>query len=84
MIPRLHPNNPFRHVTNVAFFALACYAAVYGVSFAYMLHHFVNGVCAWLVGVHVFGAGGVNLRRFKGMLDGHGEVDEECVIKKQP
>lgn len=33
-------------------FALGLYAAVYGVSYAYVLHHLVNGVCAWLVLVH--------------------------------
>ncbi|KAL7627627.1 GPI inositol deacylase [Parahypoxylon ruwenzoriense] len=42
----------FRHLTNVMFFGIAIYAAVYGVSYAYMLHYLVNLVAAWLVAVH--------------------------------
>ncbi|KAI8630592.1 GPI inositol-deacylase [Xylariaceae sp. FL1651] len=41
-----------RHLTNVLFFATAVYAAVYGVSYAYMLHYLVNLIAAWLVAVH--------------------------------
>lgn len=33
-------------------FTLALYAAIYGVSYAYVLHHLVNGFAAWLVVVH--------------------------------
>ncbi|KAL9020203.1 MAG: hypothetical protein Q9185_002573 [Variospora sp. 1 TL-2023] len=40
------------YVTNILFFILAVYAAVYGVSYAYLLHHLVNGVAAWLVALH--------------------------------
>ncbi len=36
-----------RHVTNAIFFVLAAYAAVYGVTYAYMLHHLVNLACGW-------------------------------------
>ncbi|KAI0014289.1 PGAP1-domain-containing protein [Xylariaceae sp. FL0662B] len=41
-----------RHVTNVMFFSIAIYAAVYGVSYAYMLHYLVNLAAAWLVAIH--------------------------------
>ena len=80
MIPRLRVT-PWRSVTNVLFFALAIYAAVYGVCYAYLLHQFVNGVCAWLVAVHVCGSGGVDLRGMKIMLEGG---EEEGDVKKQP
>ena len=50
IIPRLQ--SPWRLVNNIMLFALGLYAAVYGVSYAYVLHHLVNGVCAWLVIVH--------------------------------
>ena len=50
MIPRLTSRS--RYITNLILFSIAVYAAVYGVSYAYMLHHIVNGFCAWLVAVH--------------------------------
>lgn len=50
MVPRLH--GPWRFVTSVLFFGIAVYAAVYGVTYAYMLHHLVNIVAAWLVMIH--------------------------------
>jgi glycosylphosphatidylinositol deacylase len=50
IIPRLQSS--WRLVNNIMLFSLGLYAAVYGVSYAYVLHHLVNGVCAWLVIVH--------------------------------
>jgi glycosylphosphatidylinositol deacylase len=50
IIPRLQSS--WRLVNNIMLFSLGLYAAVYGVSYAYVLHHLVNGVCAWLVVVH--------------------------------
>ncbi|KAI2469942.1 PGAP1-domain-containing protein [Annulohypoxylon bovei var. microspora] len=41
-----------RHLTNIIFFGIAIYAAVYGVSHAYMIHYLVNLVAAWLVAIH--------------------------------
>lgn len=41
-----------RYVTNIMFFGIAIYAAVYGVSHAYMLHYLVNVVAGWLVAIH--------------------------------
>lgn len=46
IIPRLQ--GLWRLITNLGLFCIACYAAVYGVSFAYVLHWLVNGFCAWI------------------------------------
>lgn len=51
MVPRL--TNWVRHVTDILLFGLALYAAVYGVTFAYLLHHIVNLLCVWLIGIHL-------------------------------
>ncbi|KAK0899514.1 GPI inositol deacylase [Friedmanniomyces endolithicus] len=51
MMPRL--TTRARHLTNLSLFAFALYAAVYGVSHAYRLHHLANALCAWLFAVHL-------------------------------
>ena len=56
MIPRV--NSWIRHITSMILFALAVGATVYGVSFAYLLHHGGNFLCVWLIGVHLSGSGG--------------------------
>ena len=50
MVPRV--TSRLRHLTSVFFFCIAIYAAVYGVTYAYMLHYLVNFVAAWLVAIH--------------------------------
>lgn len=50
MVPRV--NSYFRHFTSLLLFGIAIYAAMYGVSYGYMLHYLVNIVAAWLVAVH--------------------------------
>ncbi|KAI1095954.1 PGAP1-domain-containing protein [Rostrohypoxylon terebratum] len=50
MIPPL--TGRLRHLTNVIFFGVAIYAAIYGVSHGYMIHRLVNLIAAWLVIVH--------------------------------
>ncbi|KAI1876817.1 uncharacterized protein JN550_000889 [Neoarthrinium moseri] len=50
MVPRV--TSRLRHLTSVLLFSIAIYAAVYGVSHAYMLHYLVNIVAAWLVAAH--------------------------------
>lgn len=50
MVPRV--TSRMRHVTSVLLFGVAVYAAIYGVSYAYMIHHLVNLVATWLVIVH--------------------------------
>ena len=71
MIPRL--TNPVaKYITNVLLFGLAIYAAVYGTSFGYTLHYFVNGIVAWLVVVHLVGGEGAGLSVWKEMLENGG------------
>ncbi|KAM3077151.1 GPI inositol deacylase [Clarireedia jacksonii] len=50
MVPRV--TSRVRHVTSLLLFGISIYAAVYGVTYAYMLHYLVNLVAAWLVAVH--------------------------------
>ncbi|KAI7265512.1 GPI inositol-deacylase-like protein [Hortaea werneckii] len=50
MVPRV--TSRIRYLTNIALFAFALYAAVYGVTYAYRLHHLVNALCAWLFLIH--------------------------------
>ena len=50
MVPRV--TSRLRHLTSVFFFCIGIYAAVYGVTYAYMLHYLVNFVAAWLVAIH--------------------------------
>lgn len=49
MVP---PLQKFRWTTNFLFFALAVYAAVYGMTFAYRLHYIANIIALWLVLIH--------------------------------
>lgn len=62
-------------------FALAICAAVYGVTYAYLLHHLANFVAAWLVLVHIsnteFSLSGLNQ-----MLEGDEESGGD--VKKRP
>ena len=82
MIPRV--SSRAHYVTNVLFFVLAVYAAVYGVSYAYRLHYLANFICAWLVAVH-FSGSEVSLQGLSQMLEGGGveEVDDRGA-KKRP
>jgi len=42
-----------RYITNILTFNFALYAAIYGVTYAYRLHHMVNGLCAWIFVLHL-------------------------------
>lgn len=42
-----------RLLTNTMIFALALYAAVYGVTYAYRMHYLVNALCFWLYAIHL-------------------------------
>ena len=83
MIPRL--TSKARYITNILLFVIAVYAAVYGVTYAYALHHLVNFVCAWLVAVH-FSGSEVSWRRLSQILEGVGLAEEHEVkgAKKRP
>jgi glycosylphosphatidylinositol deacylase len=74
MIPRVRPGLSLG--TSVLLFAIGTYAAVYGVTYAYVLHHLANVLCAWLVAIH-FGAA-----RSEGT--GTDEVDGMGESKKRP
>ncbi|KAI1658436.1 GPI inositol-deacylase [Daldinia decipiens] len=50
MIPPV--TSRLRYLTDIIFFGIAVYAAIYGVSHAYMLHYLINLVAAWLVAIH--------------------------------
>lgn len=50
MIPRV--KSRYRIITSVFLTAFAFYAAVYGVSYAYVLHHLANILCTWFVAIH--------------------------------
>jgi hypothetical protein len=53
MVPQLRRG---RWATNMLFFVLAVYAALYGMTFAYRLHYIANIIALWLVVLH-FGLG---------------------------
>ncbi|CAF9934495.1 MAG: GPI inositol deacylase [Heterodermia speciosa] len=78
MIPRV--TSSFRYITNILFFILAVYAALYGITYAYLLHHFVNVVAAWLVAVH-FSGHNFSLSNLIQILE---VSDSEGDVKKQP
>ncbi|PGH28732.1 GPI inositol-deacylase [[Emmonsia] crescens] len=73
MIPRI--TSRLRHITSALFIILAVYAALYGVTYAYLLHHIANIVTAWLVGVH-FTSSGFSLRNLNQALEGSGFGDD--------
>ncbi|USW53309.1 Putative GPI inositol-deacylase PGAP1, alpha/Beta hydrolase [Septoria linicola] len=55
MIPRV--TSRVRYLTNTLMFALALYAAVYGVTYAYRMHYLVNALCCWLFVIHLSNSG---------------------------
>jgi glycosylphosphatidylinositol deacylase len=74
--------NRLRYVTNLLFFFLAVYAGVYGVTYAYLLHHLVNIVAAWLVAIY-FSTSGFSLSGFTRLLEGE-DYNGEGDVKKRP
>lgn len=91
MIPRI--SGPARHITNTLTFLFALYAAVYGSTYAYRLHHLLNALSLWLSLLYF--AGTTNgtiaalakpLRSLLGMpllLEGTRQ-DEKGSLKKRP
>lgn len=53
MIDSMLTFNRIRFLTNTLMFALALYAAVYGVTYAYRMHYLVNALCCWLFIIHL-------------------------------
>ncbi|KAF2401642.1 GPI inositol-deacylase-like protein [Trichodelitschia bisporula] len=79
MIPRLQTR--LRNVTDLLLFVLAFSAAVYGVSYAYLLHHLVNILCMWFVIIH-WSTSPLSFSRLFRLLDGASEVEGHP--KKRP
>lgn len=50
-----------RYITNVLLFASALYAAVYGTTYAYRLHHLVNVLALWIFVLHLSQSGYVSV-----------------------
>ncbi|EAW11964.1 GPI inositol-deacylase [Aspergillus clavatus NRRL 1] len=67
MIPRV--TTRLKHVTSMILFIMAIYSAVYGVSYAYLLHHLANFLAAWLVIIYFFSSG-FSFRRLWRILEG--------------
>lgn len=84
MIPRVPTR--LKHVTSLLLFAIATYSAIYGVSYAYLLHHLANIFAAWLVCIYFF-SNGIPVRKLWRILEGddfcHTE-EEGSHIKKKP
>ncbi|KAL8969258.1 MAG: hypothetical protein Q9183_002083 [Haloplaca sp. 2 TL-2023] len=80
IVPRV--TTRLTYVTNVFFFLIAVYAAVYGVTYAYLLHHLVNCVAAWLVALH-FSVNDLSVSGLGRMLEG-GSDDSSGDTKKRP
>jgi hypothetical protein len=82
MIPRI--TTRVRHVTSMLFFAIAMYSAVYGVTYAYLLHHLANILAAWFVAIYLVGSG-FSPRRLWRIIDGD-EMPEDGGrhVKKKP
>jgi hypothetical protein len=78
MIPRVQSR--FRLLTNVLLFSIGAYAAVYGVSYAYVLHHLANLLCAWLVAIHI-DTSSLSVKGIGTILE---NIDPEGHVKKQP
>lgn len=72
MVPRVA--NRLRFVVPTFFFFIAIYAAVYGVTYVYMLHHLVNLAVFMLVMLHMTG-GNWSMARVGEMLDGEGGTE---------
>lgn len=78
MVPRVQSRLSL--LTNAILFSIAAYAAVYGVTYAYVLHHLANIFCAWLVAVH-FDTSLLSTKRIGNILD---TIDPDSDPKKRP
>ncbi|KAF2623319.1 GPI inositol-deacylase-like protein [Macroventuria anomochaeta] len=79
MVPRVQSRYSF--LTNIFLFSIAAYAAVYGVTYAYVLHHLANILCAWLVAIH-FDMQNISAKRMGGIFETGGESNTDS--KKRP
>jgi GPI inositol-deacylase len=82
MVPRI--TTKVRYLTNIIFFSLAVFTAMYGVTYAYVLHQLVNLVAFWLVIVHYTYQNGSPFNGLKGLLEGDDDSDVNADVKKMP
>lgn len=68
MIPRVP--GPARYTVSLSFFALAITAALYGVTYAYRLHHMVNGIALLLQIAHLSASPRFSFRGLRKVLEG--------------
>lgn len=59
----------FKHITSLILFSIAVYSAVYGVSYAYLLHHLANIFSTWLICIYL-SSSGFSVRRLWRLLEG--------------
>ncbi|KAI1004834.1 GPI inositol-deacylase [Podosphaera aphanis] len=78
MVPRI--TSRLRHLTSAFFFCIAIYAAVYGMTYAYMLHYLVNSLVAWLAVLHFTGS---NENLFLTVLSTISESESFGVLRKR-
>ncbi|KAF2821125.1 GPI inositol-deacylase [Ophiobolus disseminans] len=78
MIPRARPGVSL--FTNAFLFSIGAYAAVYGVTYAYVLHYLANILCAWLVAIH-FDVSNLSVKSLGGIAEPMGT---ESDVKKRP
>ncbi|KAJ4354110.1 GPI inositol deacylase [Didymosphaeria variabile] len=78
MIPRVRSRLSL--LTNAILCSIGAYAAVYGVTYAYVLHHLANIFCAWLVAIH-FDTSSLSAERIGRILD---TMDPDSDTKKRP
>jgi GPI inositol-deacylase len=64
-------------------FTFALYAAVYGVTYAYRLHHMANALCAWLLLIHL-SSGPLSLARLAQYLPRSRSKEGGRNVKKRP
>jgi hypothetical protein len=76
MVPRV--TSRLRYLTSILFFGIAISAAVYGVTYAYRLHHLVNIVAAWLVALH----SSTSSWTFEGLSDIFNQDSNENIRKR--
>ena len=81
MVPRMA--NSVKWITNILFFVLAVYAAVYGVTYAYRLHYLANIVALWLVILHFSVKPGFSLSAIGNLFEADNDL-ETADIKKRP
>lgn len=78
MVPQAQSR--FSILTSTLLFSIAAYAAVYGITYAYVLHHLANIFCAWLAFMH-FDASSLSITKINNMLVTMGSDSDS---KKRP